>query len=380
MTSPVGPVVIAGGGTGGHVYPALAVADALVAAGRPRELVTFVGSKRALEAEVVPAAGYRIALLPGRGIKRRMSVDNVGAVAGLAAALVRALVGMVRERPAAVLSVGGYASAPAAVAAAVLRVPLVVAESNAVPGAANRLVARAATACAVAWPGTPLPRATVTGNPVRPEIVAVERSADARRRAKAALGLPEDRALVVAFGGSLGARTINGAVADLVRRWRSRADLSVLHVVGRRDWDVPGLRGEAGGDLVYEAVAYEDRMALVYEAADLVVCRSGATTSAEVAAAGAPAVLVPLPGAPGDHQTANARALVDAGAAVLVPDRECDGARLVAVVGELLADEARLASMGAAARSVAVPDAAARVAALVEAAAARKAAVTTPAP
>lgn len=361
-------IVIAGGGTGGHVYPALAIADALVAAGRPQGRIRFVGSARALEAEVVPAAGYEIALLPGRGIKRRLSLDNLGAVAGLVVAAARTVWAFWRHRPEAVVSVGGYASAPASLAAVLLRVPLVLAESNAVPGAANRLVARAAAASAVAWPGTPLPRAVVTGNPVRPEILAVDRSPGAREAAKVALGVPTDRVLVASIGGSLGSGTINRALADLATRWRDRDDAAVHHVVGRRDWDQRGLRADIGPDarLVYRAVPYEDRMAVVYAAADVMVCRAGATTAAELAAVGVPSVLVPLPGAPGDHQTANAKALAAEGGAVVLADRDCDGAALQRVLEPLLDDPARLEAMrrGAAPRGRNV--AAERIAALVE--------------
>jgi len=246
-------------------------------------------------------------------------------------------------------------------------VPLVVCEQNAVPGAANRYLARFARAAAVSFPGTELPRPRVTGNPVRPEILAVDRSRD-RAEARAALGLPVDRRVVAAFGGSLGARRINLAVIAALRRWTDRDDLAVRHVVGRRDWT---LVGEATPDLadaalVYSPAEYEDRMDLVLAAADLAVCRAGATTVAELAAVGLPSVLVPLPGAPGDHQTANARHLVDAGAAVLVPDGELDGDRLAGEVDALFADPDALERMSRAAAGFARREAAEAVAALVE--------------
>jgi UDP-N-acetylglucosamine--N-acetylmuramyl-(pentapeptide) pyrophosphoryl-undecaprenol N-acetylglucosamine transferase len=371
--------VIAGGGTGGHVVPALAVARALVARGHEPGDIRFVGSRRGLEARLVPEAGFPITLLPGRGVSRRLSWQSVAAVGALAGAAAQAFVMLARWRPAVVASVGGYASAPAVLAAILLRRPLVVAEQNAVPGLANRLAARFARVSAVAFAGTALPRAVVTGNPVRPEILAIDRSVEGRRKARAAFGLPEDRMVVAAFGGSLGSRRINGALAGLVASWASRADLAVRHVIGARDWDefanrlgVGGGAGEGGGaaGLLYQPVRYEERMDLLLTAADVAVCRAGGSV-AELAVAGLPSILVPLPGAPGDHQTANARAFADAGAAVLVPDHELTSARLAAELDALLEAPQRLRAMGEAAKDLAHPDAADQVAALIEESAGR---------
>lgn len=367
MTAPVWAVV-AGGGTAGHVLPALAVAKALVDRGHGPDTVQFVGSARGLEARLVPEAGFGVTLLPGRGIARRLTVDNVGAVVGLVRAVVRAVVLVRRWRPAVVVSVGGYASVPAAVGAAVWRVPLVLHEQNAVPGLANRLAGRLARACAVAFDGTPLPRAVVTGNPVRAEIAAVDRSPEGRRRARQELGLPADARVVAVFGGSLGARRINEAVFGLVEAWADRSDIAVRHAVGARDWAAVAdrLPRPPEGGMVYEPVEYESRVPTLLAAADVVVGRAGGTTVAELAVAGVPSVLVPLPIAPNDHQTANAMALVRAGAAVHVPDGELTSDRLAAELGLLVDDPDRLASMARAARSVARPDAAERVADVVE--------------
>jgi UDP-N-acetylglucosamine--N-acetylmuramyl-(pentapeptide) pyrophosphoryl-undecaprenol N-acetylglucosamine transferase len=363
--------LVAGGGTGGHVTPAIAIAQALVAAGHDPEGITFVGSERGLEARLVPQAGFEVVLLPGRGIARRLTSDNVAALAGLAVALARAVVLVGRRRPRVVVAVGGYASVPAGLGAVIWRVPLVVAEQNAVPGLANRLLGRFARVCAVAFPGTPLPRAVVTGNPVRARLHQVDRSPSAAAAAREALGyLPDDRVVAV-YGGSLGARRINEAVVGLARGWADRAGLAVHHVVGDRDFDVMAERAPAPteGGLRYRQVRFEDRMDLLYSAAEVVVARAGASTVAELTVAGVPALLVPLPGAPGDHQSANARRLADSGAAVVVADAELDAGRLAAELDALLADPDRLQAMGSAARQLGRPDAAAAVAALVEAAA-----------
>jgi len=356
--------VVAGGGTGGHVLPALAIAQALVARGHSADGIHFVGSARGLEARLVPEAGFRITLLPGRGIARRLAPANVGAVLGLLQAIVRALRLVRRLRPKVVVAVGGYASVPAAVAAVVWRVPLVLHEQNAVPGLANRLASRFAKACAVSVPNTPLPRAELTGNPVRREIVAVDRSYAGRARAREILDIPHARRVVSVFGGSLGARRINEGVRGLGELWAHRDDIAIRHVVGSRDW--AAFTPPDTESLLYQAVEYEDRMPVFYAGADVVVARAGATTVAELAAAGVPAILVPLPGAPGDHQTANARALADRGAAVLVPDGDCTAERLAEVIDPLLHDGAKLDAMSRAAAALAMPDAADRVADLVE--------------
>jgi UDP-N-acetylglucosamine--N-acetylmuramyl-(pentapeptide) pyrophosphoryl-undecaprenol N-acetylglucosamine transferase len=360
--------LIAGGGTAGHVQPAIAVAKGLVARGHRREAIELVGSERGIEARLVPAAGFELTLLPGRGIERRISLQNVRSALALVVAFGRAwrLVG--RKRPKVVVSVGGYASVPCAVAAMVRRVPIVVAEQNAAPGAANRLVSRWARACAVSFPGTPLPRAVVTGNPVRPEVAAIDRYNDAPA-ARARLGIEPGRRVVLVFGGSLGALRINRAATDAVRRWAGRRDLHVRHVVGLRDWDEitgGGPPVPPGAAVRYEAIEYDDDMPTSLAAADLAVCRSGASTSFELLAAALPAVLIPSPHVTADHQTANARHLERAGAAVVVPDAELDGARLVDEVDALLADPRRLARMAACAHAASPPDAADAIAALVE--------------
>lgn len=364
--------IIAGGGTGGHVIPAIAIGRALVERGHPEDEILFVGARRGIEARLVPAAGFQVVLLPGRGIARSLAIENIGAIAGLLAAFVRAIVLVGKRRPAVVVSLGGFAAAPASVAAVLWRIPLVLAEQNAIPTSTHRMLARFARASAVSFPGTPLPRPTVTGNPVRDEFFAVDFSTDGRRRAREALGLPEDRILLVVTSGSLGSTRINQAVAGLAERWRERDDVAIRHIVGQRDWDEfrsDRGRSEAAADeggLVYQTIEYEDQMPLAMAAADLVVGRAGGATCAELGIAGRAAILVPLPIAPYDHQTFNARAFVDVEAAVLVPDGDLTIDRLEAEVAPLIADPAQLAAMGDRARQLGYPDAAARVAILVE--------------
>jgi undecaprenyldiphospho-muramoylpentapeptide beta-N-acetylglucosaminyltransferase len=369
--------VIAGGGTGGHVVPSLQIARALTAKGHAASTIELYGSRRGQEAVLWPTLEFPFTLLAGRGIRRSMSPGavwaNLGAVLGLASAALRSLASFVWRRPRVVVVVGGYASFPAGLAAVMLRVPLVLVNTDAVPGAVNALLGRFAVVNAVSFPNTHLPRAHVTGTPVRPELGSLDRSVDGQRQAREMLGLPAQRPTLAAFGGSLGARRINAAVADLAGRWSDR-DVSIYHVAGRRDYAqfVPGKDAEgdiAGPDVAlhYQVVPFEERMPELYRAADLCVCRAGAMTVAELLVAGVPAILVPLPGAPRDHQTRNAEALVVAGAAIMVPDAECTAARLEAEIGALLYNSDRLAAMGNAARKMGHPDAAAEVAELVDA-------------
>jgi UDP-N-acetylglucosamine--N-acetylmuramyl-(pentapeptide) pyrophosphoryl-undecaprenol N-acetylglucosamine transferase len=268
-----------------------------------------------------------------------------------------------------VVAMGGYGCVPVALAGLVLGVPVVLVNLDAVPGAASRLVGRFARAAAVAFPGTGLRRAVVTGAPVRPEIVAAAHPGRAERSdARRTLGLPTGRFTVGIVGGSLGARRINDAALELAELWAGRGDVTVYHVVGRRDagWASMAAPENRAGGLLYRQVPYQDRMALFYQAADVVVGRAGAATVAELAVIGVPGVLVPLPGAPDDHQTANARRLAAAGGAVVLSDPECTGTRLADEIEALRSPPGRLGKMRDGAASLGRLDAVAAVVAVVE--------------
>ncbi len=385
--------VVTGGGTGGHVSPALAVGDALVASGVERSEVLFVGGRRGMESRLVPAAGYQLVQLPGRGIQRKLTRENLGAVLGLGASVFLALGMALRQRPHVVVTVGGYAGFAYALAAVVLRIPLVVVTIDAAPGAVNRLVGRFASVNAVAYPGVLLPRTEVTGPPVRGSVLAVSRDGEARRRVREQLGFDPGRRLVVVTGGSLGAGSVNEAALALAELWLARDDVAIYHLAGERNIEemtraaterrligptgagsetlqappavpVGGSPGGSGPErrLEYRLAGFDPELAAAVAACDVVVCRAGASTVAELTAIGAPSVLVPLPGAPGDHQTKNAVALEQAGAAVMIRDRELSGDRLAGTLERLLEDEAVLSTMSEAARALGHRDAAARVA------------------
>ncbi len=369
--------VIAGGGTGGHVYPGLALASELVRRGHDPATLRFVGSKRGLEAKTDVTGGFPTTLLPGRGWRRgplaSSGLVNAQALFDAAAAVVLAGGLFAKWKPAVVVSFGGYASFPCVVAAALFGAPVVVVNLDSVPGLVNRWAARMAAACAEGVPGAPRPRTAAraaesvfTGVPVRAEMATIDRSPAARRRARERLGVPPDATLVAVSGGSLGSLRVNQATAELAQLWARRAGVAVRHVVGKRDWPRFAHPARPAGGLLYQVVEYEEDMASLYAAADVAVQRAGASTVAELALAGLPSLLVPLPGSPGDHQGANAQALARAGGAVVVPDAELDGARLASELEALLGDPARLSEMSAAAKSLARPYAARDLADLVE--------------
>jgi undecaprenyldiphospho-muramoylpentapeptide beta-N-acetylglucosaminyltransferase len=368
-------ILITGGGTAGHTNPGIAVAEALVAAGVPNGDIHFVGGERGNEGTLVAEAGFSIDLLPGRGIQRKLSPQNVASVLALLRAAVKGMAIVSKRKPDVVLCLGGYAAFACSAAAVLRRIPLVVTEQNAKASAVNRLFGRRARVCALPFPGTDLPNGVVTGNPIRAAVVdsmVDNKPAEARRRL-IERRLPghhpdalDGRVLIVSTGGSLGATRINRATRDLAERWADRGDVAIYHVVGRRDWGEFGAPAPEpdGEGLLYITVEYEDHMADVLTGADLAVSRSGASTVAELAVAGLPSVLVPLPIAPRGAQRANAAELVAVDAAVVVDDADATADRLAAELEPWIADADRRNRMSAAARSVARPRAAAEVAEL----------------
>ena len=359
-----GALLIAGGGTAGHVLPALAVADALVDAGVAMNDVHLVGARRGMEAELVPLTGFDLTLLDLRNFPRRVTARHLVAAAKLIVGVVSALRLVRRLRPRAVLSVGGYASVPPVVAAWLWRVPIVVLSYDAVPGLASKVAGHLAAASAVAFPSSPLRRQVLTGAPLRKAIVACEPARD-RAAARVALALPADRFVVLVTGGSLGSGALNALIVDLAATWSARHDVAIRLVTGTRNTTgLPASRDGHDGLLV-QVVPFEARMELAYAACDVAVARAGATTVAELAAIGVPSILVPWPLAAEDHQSVNARWLGDAGGAVVLAERGLDSSRLGAELDRLHEDVDVRTTMASAARTVGHRDGAARVAELV---------------
>jgi UDP-N-acetylglucosamine--N-acetylmuramyl-(pentapeptide) pyrophosphoryl-undecaprenol N-acetylglucosamine transferase len=364
-------VLVAAGGTGGHVVPGLALARTIVER-EPAATVTFAGTSRGIETRVVPEAGYALDLLPVLPLSRRLSLETVLAPFAALVGTVAAWRLLRRRRVDVVAGMGGYVTLPVALAARLAGVPVVLHEQNAVAGLANKLAVRVASriALGVAEAASAFPpgKTVVVGNPVRPELLRLDRAA-LRAEALAAFGLEAQRRTLFVFGGSQGARRINQAVVAATASWPHPWGMQILHACGRRDeaavreaWQAanPEARG-----LVVRVVPFVDRMDLAYAAADLALTRAGAMTMAELTVVGMPAVMVPLPHATNDHQRGNARAAAAAGGALPVEDADLDGPTLAAAAAPLLSDPGALARMGRAMLSLAHPRAAEDMASLV---------------
>ena len=350
--------LVAAGGTGGHVYPGIAVADALIAIGHPVSAVRFVTESRSTTTTEIANAGYAYDILAlEHGLQRRFTVANVTVAIQFVRSVVQSLRLVRRHRPEVIVGFGAYITLPLIIAARLLRLPVLVHEQNAYPGLANRLAVRIGATAAVSIPATTLARSSVTGNPVRPEIASVVRR-------------PQTPPLVAFVGGSLGAEVLDVAALGLYDLWRDRDDISIHHVSGQRSFGTCEAQlatlKQSRDRLDYRLVAYEYDMAGLYGRASLMVTRSGGSV-AELAAAAMPAILVPWSGATERHQHTNAAMLAAAGAAVVVEESDCHAAHLGEIIDGLLADDAQRSMMSSAAHSMAQPDAAARVAQIAEA-------------
>ena len=358
------PVVIMAGGTGGHVFPALAVAKVLRERGVP---VVWLGVPDSMESQLVPANGFPIEWVRVRGIRGKGVGAWLAAPFRVAAAVLEAARVLRRIKPRAVLGAGGYVSGPGGIAAWLLRIPLLIHEQNAVAGLTNRWLARFATQVLEAFPGSfgAGVKARTVGNPVRADIAAI---ADPAERFAARTG----RTRLLVFGGSQGAQRLNAAVPQALSRLELGRRPQVKHQAGARG--IEAARA-AYQELAVEAevVPFIDDMAAAYAWADLALCRAGAMTIAELQAAGLGALLVPFAAATDDHQTKNAEAMVRVGAGRVLPESELNAERLSAELIELTADRPRLAEMARAARAARNIDAAACLADLCVAAGGRAA-------
>ncbi|MDQ7843205.1 MAG: undecaprenyldiphospho-muramoylpentapeptide beta-N-acetylglucosaminyltransferase [Armatimonadota bacterium] len=353
-------VVIACGGTGGHIYPALAVAEALREQ-EPAVQILFVGGSR-LETQLVPQAGWALRAVAARPIPRTVTPGVLTALGALVVGTVQSARILRDFRAQVVLATGGYVSAPVGVAAAMLRVPVVLQEQNLVPGLTTRMLARLAARVSIphetVW--ARLPAGVVTGVPIRRGATGGDRA-----RGVARFGLEAGRFTVLVLGGSQGARSLNEAMLEAARALRAPDAVQVLHQAGKGQAEWVARRAAQIRTPRYVAVGYIEDVADAYACADLVVCRAGAGTLAEVTANGLPAVVVPYPHAAEGHQDANARLMERAGAAVVIADRDLTGARLAEVIDALREDAPRARAMAEASRRLGRPGAAAAVAALV---------------
>ncbi len=345
-------VLIAGGGTGGHLYPGIAVARALLAR-VPDAQVTFVGTAAGIESRVVPREGFTLDVIRSAGLKGKALRSLLRGLALLPASALDAWRVISRRRPSVVIGVGGYSSGPVVALAAVRGIPTLLMEQNAVPGLTNRLLASMVSAAAVTYDEGRAAfgaKAFVAGNPVRPEFF--------RGEAYAEHSSPPGAARVLVFGGSQGAHAINVAMVEAAPRLVAAAPaVAITHQSGERDLEMVRDGYQRAG-LEARVEPFLFAMDREMNAADLVVCRSGATTLAELTAAARPSILIPFPGATDDHQRRNAEALVRAGAAKMVDQRDLTGERLATELLALAANEVERRRMGKAASQLARPNAA----------------------
>ncbi|MDX1508135.1 MAG: undecaprenyldiphospho-muramoylpentapeptide beta-N-acetylglucosaminyltransferase [Woeseiaceae bacterium] len=346
------PILVMAGGTGGHVYPALAVARALQA---QSQQVVWLGTQRGLEARIVPAAGIDIEWISARGLRRKGLLALILAPLQLFWSLLQALGVILRRRPAAVLGMGGYASGPGGVAAWLTRRPLVIHEQNAAAGLTNRLLARLARVVLQAFPGSfnSSVDALTVGNPVRDDIAAVPEPG-ARYPGR------EGPLRLLVLGGSQGALSLNRTVPAALALLPADLRPVVRHQAGERTIDI-ARDAYAASDIDVELLPYIEDMASTYAWADLVICRAGALTVAEICAVGLPALFVPYPSAVDDHQTKNATPLVDAGAATIIPEKDLTENTLSGFLRDWLLERPELQARAEKARSLAIPDALERI-------------------
>jgi len=346
------PILVMAGGTGGHVYPALAVARALQANSRE---VVWLGTHRGLESRVVPEAGIDIEWISVKGLRRKGLLALIIAPLQLGWALLQSLAVIIRRRPAAVLGMGGFVSGPGGVAAWLTRRPLLIHEQNAAAGLTNRLLARLARVVLQAFPGSFNSRvaAETVGNPVREDIAAVPPPTDRYADRRGPLRL-------LVLGGSQGALALNRAVPAALASFASNVRPVVRHQCGDRTVQAAKDAYEQNGVEV-ELLPFIEDMAAVYAWADLVVCRAGALTVAELCAAGVPALFVPYPAAVDDHQTANAEPMVTAGAAAIIQERELTSELLAELLRDWLQSRTSLMHKAEKARALAKPNSLRRI-------------------
>ena len=348
------PILIMAGGTGGHVYPALAIADYLRHEG---VALNWLGTKLGLEAQLVPAKGYRLHTINISGLRGKGLLRWTLSPVLVVIAVVQAMRVMVQIRPAAVLGMGGFVSGPGGLAAWLMRIPLCIHEQNAIAGLTNRILALLAARVLQAFPGT-FParrRAQTTGNPVRTDITHIPPPGD-----RLHLGCNESLRILV-IGGSQGARSLNQVVPEALALIPRAMHLEIRHQTGMRFHREAAARYHACPHQV-SLEPYIEEMAAAYGWADIVICRAGALTVAELAAAGVASILVPYPYAVDDHQTANARHLVNRGAAVLVPEKDLSAPALARQIQELYGARTRLLDMARQARAQSQPQATGAVA------------------
>ena len=359
-------IMISGGGTGGHIYPALTIYKTLETMIDANFL--YVGTERGLESRIVPKEGILFTTLPVQGLQRKLSLDTLVTAGKTLSSLWKANQLISDFKPDIVIGTGGYVCGPLLLAAALRGIPTLIQEQNVVPGITNKILSRFVDVVAVGYkeaiPHFPKAKQVVyTGNPVRPNVVTAN-----REEARAYFGLQEGQTAILVAGGSRGARSINKAMQAVHEHYKGREDIKIIHATGTDEYSrVCESLGMQEGD-VYSStshiVPYLDNMDMAMAASDMAIFRSGAIGLAELAVRGIPSILIPYPYAAADHQTFNAKAFVDAGASTMIVDKELNGTRLLQAVDAMLADQRCSERMAEATLQLGKPKAAIEIATL----------------
>ncbi|MFQ5629532.1 MAG: undecaprenyldiphospho-muramoylpentapeptide beta-N-acetylglucosaminyltransferase [bacterium] len=353
-------VVIAGGGTGGHLYPGIALADKFCEI-KPDAEIVFVGTRRGIESRVLPESRYALLLLPVRGLRRKLTLQNLLFPFRLGISILKCVRFFRQFQPKLVIGTGGYVSGPALMAAKLLRIPRVIQEQNSFPGLANRRIGSKVEAVFLTFEASRKYFAGqenifVFGNPIRSTLGASTRADGCRF-----FGLDEGQKTLLIFGGSQGAKKLNEVVDAALPDLLKITNIQLIWAVGQAWYDEwKGSRYESASHL--KVMSYIKEMEMAYAAADLVVCRAGATTISELVTCGLPTIYVPYPHATGDHQTANAKAIVEKGGGELIQEKELTAPILVERIQSLLFGKERLQKMAIAAKKLSMDDAAEKIA------------------
>jgi len=355
-------IIMVGGGTGGHIYPAITIARALQSE-IPNCEVLFVGTEQGLEADIIPKEGFDFATIDICGLERKLSWKNIKTIGKIVGSLWQSWKIIRKFQPDLLIGTGGYTCGPVLLAGSLMGIPTLIQEQNVIPGITNKILAKFVSRVAVGYPEAASAfddekKVVVTGNPIRDDVISVS-----REQGLEAFGLDPDKLTVLVSGGSRGARSINRAMEFVCRQIAERNDVQILHVTGQSEYnDVVGkykqsnIDGNSAGNIVVKPYLYN--MPLALAVADVVVFRAGAVGLAEITARGIPSILIPYPYAAENHQEFNARVLEKAGAAVIIRDFELTGPLLYATIKELLENRDRLARMSVASKKLGRPQAA----------------------
>jgi len=357
---PIKKVILAGGGTGGHIYPALAIASEIKRLYSDVKIV-FVGTEMGLEKTLIPKAGYPLRIIRVKGFRRKLSLDTLSSIKQMILGGIDSLTILKREKPDLVIGTGGYVSGPIIFFASLLHIPTIIHEQNVIPGVTNRILSRFVNKVAISFSESekylPKAKTILTGNPVRKEIAGGD-----RLKALKDFGLNANLPVVLSFGGSQGAKRLNEAMAEVVRKISNNPKFQLIHVTGQKQYDSfihllenKGIDLSHTGNIIIRPYIYD--MQKAYAAADLVISRAGAISISEITLCGKPAILIPLPNAAGHHQDFNAKILQDNGAAIILRDQELSGEILFDAIINIVLDKKRLREMGKASRGLAKPDA-----------------------